>query len=216
MAGDSFTTLYPGTGGNDIYDELLAIGGKHMPAVKIHGGSLGVDGGPNSVTVPVFVELTDGTAALGTAANPLLINGGTGALFDVKDRLARLAGRVLECDPTGAPWTDHVPLAWGSASAGTILKASAGYVRYLSISNNSTANAISYWVLDASSMPAYSGTPTNVITSGVLAAGGSQGVRLDFTPQGLTFATGLVVVGAAAGTYTTPGANSICVAGKWN
>ena len=208
--------LNPGTGGNTIITETITLSGFDMPVSKIRTGAANVDGGDVTITNPLAVQLSDGAAALGTAANPLLINGGTGALFDVKDRLARLAGRVLECDPTGAPWTDHVPLAWGSVSAGTILKASAGYVRYLSISNNSTANAISYWVLDASSMPAYSGTPTNVITSGVLAAGGSQGVRLDFTPQGLTFATGLVVVGAAAGTYTTPGANSICVAGKWN
>jgi hypothetical protein len=57
MAGDSYTTLFLGTGGDNVYGE--DIGGSpviKMPACKIHTGALGVDGGPLTPTNPLPVR----------------------------------------------------------------------------------------------------------------------------------------------------------------
>lgn len=62
MAGTSYTTLNPGTGGDNILDE--DIGGSpdvKVAVSKLHTGALGVDGGPVGNTNPLPGSITDGT-----------------------------------------------------------------------------------------------------------------------------------------------------------
>lgn len=62
-----------------------------------------VQGAAGLVTSPWFTILSDGAAALGTLANPLKVDGGTGALFDVKDRAGRALGVLAATTAGGAP-----------------------------------------------------------------------------------------------------------------
>jgi hypothetical protein len=60
------TTLNAGAGGDTIYDEDLGAGVK-MPAVKLHTGALGVDGGAVTNTNPFPAKFMDPTSGLGVA-----------------------------------------------------------------------------------------------------------------------------------------------------
>lgn len=73
MAGNSYTALNSGSGGDNIYDE--DIGGSpvvKMQAGKIHTGAVGVDGGPVTTANPFPVR---GAVASKFSYTTLAVNG---------------------------------------------------------------------------------------------------------------------------------------------
>ena len=66
-------TLNLGSGGSQIITETIA--GQEMAVSKIHTGAANADGGPVAQTNPLFVELSDGTNAIGAAAHPVYVQG---------------------------------------------------------------------------------------------------------------------------------------------
>lgn len=82
MSGDSATTRATSTGGDNVYDELIA-GGSKVSGSKWHTGSLGVDGGVASLSNPWPIRLPPTATTVVTLIPQvgLLLFSGAGIVF---------------------------------------------------------------------------------------------------------------------------------------
>lgn len=71
----SSVVINPGSGGSTIVTETITATSFEMPVSKIRTGGANIDGGDVTITNPLPIQLSDGAAALGTAANPLIMRG---------------------------------------------------------------------------------------------------------------------------------------------
>lgn len=127
---------------------------------------------------------------------------------------------VLDCTPTGLPWTTSIGAAITLTAAGSlVVPATAGqYLRSISIQNPTNGTAIFYWIYHGAA-PAWSGSAL-VITAGKLIAEGTVNTVaganvLSDNPGGLLVPNGVTVVIAASSGIVTNTAYSAPASACW-
>lgn len=162
----------------------VVIGGSSSPNINITQ----VGGVATGVGNPLFVELSDGTQALGTISNPLFVTGGGGGT-QYTDQTNETAGAFIGTAALGYNGTKVVALR---------MDASNNLLVNLNTALPAGTNVIGHVIIDSGSISATQGTSPWVV-SGAISFTAPQHVIVD---SGAVTVSGTVAVSSVGGTVS--------------
>lgn len=193
----------PGAGSVVAADD---VGGTLYQRVKL---AVGADGSATDATLaaPVPVQLSDGSAAL--------IGQKTQAASISITHPSDVSLRVIDCAPSGAPWTTTAGKLLTLTAAGTLLVAAGtSRLRSLVIMNPYVGATVYYFLYHLATAPTWAGSLTiaadTLLQSGQIGANNTAAVTSDlpggwYVPNGALLVVSLVA--ASNANHSAPGSN---------